>query len=62
MLWRNLLTGECMDFQLTEEQKMLKDMTRKISLNEFAHRAAEIDEKEAFPWENKKILEENDGD
>lgn len=48
-----------MDFQLLEDQQMLKDMVRKISLNEFAPKAAEIDEKEEFPWDNKKILEEN---
>jgi len=51
--------GKIMDFQLSEEQQMLRDMVRKISANEFAPRAAEIDEKEEFPWENKKILEEN---
>jgi len=48
-----------MDFQLSEEQKLLKDTIRKISLNEFAPRSAEIDEKEEFPWDNKKILEEH---
>ncbi|MBW2032102.1 MAG: acyl-CoA dehydrogenase family protein [Deltaproteobacteria bacterium] len=48
-----------MDFRLTEEQQMLKDMVRKISVSEFAPRAAEIDEKEEFPWENNKILEDN---
>ena len=48
-----------MDFRLTEEQQMLKDMVRKISMSEFAPKAAEIDEKEEFPWENKKILENN---
>ena len=48
-----------MDFRMSEEQQMLKDMVRKISENEFAPRAAEIDEKETFPWENKKVLEEN---
>jgi hypothetical protein len=48
-----------MDFQLSEDQQMLKDMVRKISLNEFAPKAEEIDEKEEFPWDNKKILEEN---
>lgn len=48
-----------MDFRLTEEQQMLKDMVRKISVSEFAPRAAEIDEKEKFPWENKKILQDN---
>jgi alkylation response protein AidB-like acyl-CoA dehydrogenase len=51
--------GKIMDFHLSVEQQMLRDMVRKISANEFAPRAAEIDEKEEFPWENKKILEEN---
>ena len=48
-----------MDFNLSEEQSMLRDMARKIGEKEFAPKAAEIDEKEEFPWENKKILEEN---
>jgi alkylation response protein AidB-like acyl-CoA dehydrogenase len=48
-----------MDFRFTEEQKMLKDMVRKISVSEFAPKAAEVDEKEEFPWDNKKILEKN---
>ena len=48
-----------MDFQISEEQKMLKETIRKIAIKEFEPRAAEIDEKEAFPWENKDILAEN---
>jgi len=48
-----------MDFQLSEEQEMLKDVARKISVNEFAPVASEIDEQEQFPWRNKKILERN---
>ena len=48
-----------MDFKLSEEQQMLRDVVRKISENEFALTAAEIDENEEFPWKNKKILEEN---
>ena len=48
-----------MDFRMSEEQQMLKDMVRKISEKEFAPRAAEIDEKETFPWESKKVLDEN---
>jgi alkylation response protein AidB-like acyl-CoA dehydrogenase len=47
-----------MDFKLSEDQKLLKETFRKISLNEFAPRAAEIDEREEFPWDNKEILEE----
>jgi alkylation response protein AidB-like acyl-CoA dehydrogenase len=48
-----------MDFRLSEDQQMLKEMIRKISLNEFSPIAAEIDDEEKFPWENKKILQEN---
>jgi alkylation response protein AidB-like acyl-CoA dehydrogenase len=48
-----------MDLRFSEDQLMLKDMARKISLKEFGPRAAEVDEKEEFPWENKKVLEEN---
>lgn len=48
-----------MDFRLSEDQQMLKVMIRKISLNEFLPSAAEIDEEEKFPWENKRVLQEN---
>lgn len=48
-----------MDFNLSEEQQMLRDMVRKIAENEFKPKAAEIDQKEEFPWKNKRILEEN---
>lgn len=48
-----------MDFRLSEEQTLLKETVRKIAVNEFRPKAAEIDEREEFPWENKRILEEN---
>jgi len=48
-----------MDFSLTSEQKMLRETVRRISVNEFAPHAAEIDETETFPWNHKTILEEN---
>jgi alkylation response protein AidB-like acyl-CoA dehydrogenase len=48
-----------MDFRLTQEQQLLRDTVRKIGLNEFGPRAAEIDRNEEFPWPNKKVLEEN---
>lgn len=48
-----------MDFRFNEDQRMLGDMVRKIALNEFAPKAAAIDETEEFPWDNKKVLEEN---
>jgi butyryl-CoA dehydrogenase len=47
-----------MIFRLSEEQKMLQSTIRKICEKDFAPRAAEIDELEKFPWENKRILEE----
>lgn len=48
-----------MDFSLPEDLVLLKNSVRKIALNEFAPRAAQVDSSEEFPWENKKILEEN---
>jgi alkylation response protein AidB-like acyl-CoA dehydrogenase len=48
-----------MDFRLTEEQQMLKDMVRRLAAENFAPKAADIDEKEYFPEENFKILAEN---
>lgn len=48
-----------MDFRLTEDQIMLRDTVRRIAVDNFAPRAAEIDEKEIFPQENFKILAEN---
>jgi alkylation response protein AidB-like acyl-CoA dehydrogenase len=47
------------DFSLPEDLVLLKNSVRKIALNEFAPRAAQVDSSEEFPWENKKILEEN---
>lgn len=48
-----------MDFSLTEDLVLLRSSVRKIALNEFAPRAAQVDSSEEFPWENKKVLEEN---
>ena len=48
-----------MDFNLSDEQTLLRDTVRKIANQEFAPRAALIDESSEFPWENKKVLEEN---
>jgi alkylation response protein AidB-like acyl-CoA dehydrogenase len=61
-IWRqaNSCTGgDAVDFQISEEQKLLKDAVRKIAKKEFEPRAAEVDEKEEFPWGNKDILAEN---
>lgn len=48
-----------MDFSLSEELLLLRDSIRKISSQEFAPRAAQVDACGEFPWENKKILQEN---
>lgn len=48
-----------MDFRLTEEQQMLKDMVRRLAIENFAPKAAEIDEKEYFPEENFRLLAKN---
>ncbi|MEW6275749.1 MAG: acyl-CoA dehydrogenase [Bacillota bacterium] len=47
-----------MPYLLTDEQKMLRDMVRKLCQNEIAPRAAEIDRTHAFPWENLHRLAE----
>ena len=48
-----------MDFRLTEDQVMLRDTVRRIAVDQFGPRAAEIDENETFSQENFKILAEN---
>lgn len=45
-----------MDFELTEEQRMLKEMVRKLGEKELKPRAREWDEKEEYPAENVKKL------
>lgn len=47
-----------LDFDLTEEQLMVRDTVRKLAQNEFAPRAAEIDREHRFPRENLKKLAE----
>ena len=41
-----------MEFELNEEQRMVRSMVRDLSQNEFAPRAAQVDSTEAFPAEN----------
>ena len=47
-----------MNFELTEEQKMIRDMVRDFAENEIAPIAAEIDEEERFPKEIFKKMGE----
>jgi len=45
--------------QLTEEQKMIHDMVRKIAKEKIAPRAAEIDETDEFPMDYVEVYKEN---
>lgn len=48
-----------MDFRLNDDQLMLQDTIRRIAQEQFAPKAAEIDESERFPWDNFEILRDN---
>ncbi|MDD5440116.1 MAG: acyl-CoA dehydrogenase family protein [Candidatus Omnitrophica bacterium] len=48
------------DYLLTEEQKMIKELCHKIALEKIKPVAAEYDEKEEFPWPIVKILADSD--
>jgi len=45
--------------QLTEEQKMIRDMVRKIAKEKITPRAAEIDETDEFPMDYVEVYKEN---
>ncbi|MCD8115561.1 MAG: acyl-CoA dehydrogenase [Oscillospiraceae bacterium] len=45
-----------MDFQLSREQKMLRQMYREFAENEVKPLAATIDEEERFPWETVRKM------
>ncbi|MGL5069142.1 MAG: acyl-CoA dehydrogenase [Sarcina sp.] len=47
-----------MDFQLTREQELVRQMVREFAINEVKPIAAEIDETERFPMENVKKMAE----
>ncbi len=49
-----------MDYLLTEEQKMIKDLARKISVEKILPVREELDEKGEFPWEIMRIFAESD--
>ena len=46
------------DYYLTEEQRELRDLARRIAVEKIVPIRAEMDEKEEFPWEIMKILAE----
>ena len=45
-----------MDFRLTEEQQMVREMCRKFADNELMPSAAHYDRSHEFPWEHVKKL------
>jgi alkylation response protein AidB-like acyl-CoA dehydrogenase len=47
-----------MDFELTEDQRLFRNMVRDFAQNEIAPRAAEVDETGEFPWRNFRQLGE----
>lgn len=48
------------DYPLTEEQKMLRDLCRQIAEEKIRPLSRQYDEKEEFPWEIIKILAQSD--
>ncbi len=47
-----------MNFDLTDDQKMIKDMVREFADKELTEKAVEIDESREFPWSNLKKMAE----
>ncbi len=47
-----------MDFELNEEQRMVRDMVHDFAQNEIAPRAEEVDRTEEFPAENVRMMAE----
>jgi len=49
-----------MDYFLTEDQMMIRDLARQIAEEKVIPVRAELDEKEEFPWEIMKVLAQSD--
>jgi len=49
-----------MDYFLTEDQVMIKELTRQIAEEKVVPAREELDEKEEFPWEIMKVLASSD--
>ncbi|HSB51852.1 MAG TPA: acyl-CoA dehydrogenase family protein [Dissulfurispiraceae bacterium] len=49
-----------MDYFLTEEQQMIRDLARQIAEEKVVPVRAELDESEEFPWEIMKVLAQSD--
>ena len=48
-----------MQYDLTEEQELIRQTVRKLAVDKVAPRAAEIDETEEYPWDILELLKEN---
>src|SRR5690606_22182298 len=51
--------AESVNFNLTEEQNMVRQAIRELAEKEIAPRAAEFNRNHEFPWPNFKLLAEN---
>ncbi|MFH1779325.1 MAG: acyl-CoA dehydrogenase family protein [Candidatus Omnitrophota bacterium] len=49
-----------MDYLLTEEQMMIRDLVRRVAEEKIRPITQELDEKEEFPWDIIKVLAETD--
>lgn len=49
-----------MFYQLTEEQEMLQQTVRRLAEEKVAPRAAEIDEKDEYPWDLKELFSQQE--
>src|SRR5512135_1406770 len=49
-----------MDYFLTEEQIMIRDLARQIAEEKVVPVREELDEKEEFPWEIMKVIAQSD--
>jgi butyryl-CoA dehydrogenase len=49
-----------MDYLLTEEQQMIRDLAKQIAEERVLPVRAELDEKGEFPWEIMKVLAQSD--
>lgn len=49
-----------MDYFLTEEQAMIRDLARQIAEEKIVPVRRELDEKEEFPWEIMKVMAQSD--
>ena len=52
--------GQMIDYLLTEEQEMIRDLCRQITDEKIRPVAAELDKTEEFPWEIMKIMAKSD--